>query len=899
MNELKKLAEMLDQKWDDKYAKYAKDVPYVDEYGKDLGRTYSSFFLNLREKSWIPSSYGTSSPDLHQCLPREIFLRDPKVVHLLGNHAWYAEPFLTNQNFLTALGIRRDVRFDTMVQMFMKWVEENQSGDDQENVFKTSIEHMFNVYQFMEKHVGDNVERQKYLENVTRNKSVVFVPKDFNNSVQSHDKSDEVVGQFIAKKRVYWFDPSSMMLKPSLLPSLSTISQPRRMLQNYYSGLYSFFVNFLEVDESPTLKEYVGLMEAIASQSSMASGPIVDDMMRVYHVVGDKCMKDNENAACRFIKSQLWHLKVFPTVEDKWVSLEEKPLLSDDKSLEKLFREDGGTSTKKDGNTETVETREKVHFVKMGLQKVKKLKDREEQKRIETENSSVRRNVRAFFAKVCGIRNLSDCVSAEIISNLASECAPLQLFLHQWVPCIQRYLYHKQPVHHDKLQDEGMAEALLTMKCFGAEELEVVYRLSTHPSVNISIKKACGIDKNDRLAIYVTDGSLHDISELIKELARFFAPQEYVVEFSNFLHVLALTSDDQVESHMDSQGLDALLDDVPVWSVPKPEPVYVPVMEPVQNPVPETENDVPAKIATDGRQVVNETDGEPRGLQSWPPKSSAISPHEVTGKNPSTEQVLTMWPPPAPPQACSVSDEKNVVIDQVQGKPEGQVQPNTHLKTSTSDDYPSPSVVQQSYPNVVLATEEQPPNIDMAPADVNCSHPRSPRTSPGDVIPPQHPLPRPLAAPNGEVLVELEEIQFGSSIERTELIALTSTANAEEIGRWGEMCVYYTLLQKFGEAKQNLEVTWVNENRESGLPYDIVIKGAAEISYIEVKSTSSPEKSVLEISSQEIQFAFQEKEKYHLYRVYNAGNPGGFRVLWLSNLATNLDSKAVKLFILI
>ncbi|CAB3982059.1 Hypothetical predicted protein [Paramuricea clavata] len=147
----------------------------------------------------------------------------------------------------------------------------------------------------------------------------------------------------------------------------------------------------------------------------------------------------------------------------------------------------------------------------------------------------------------------------------------------------------------------------------------------------------------------------------------------------------------------------------------------------------------------------------------------------------------------------------------------------------------------------------------------------------------------------GDVTVELEEVDIGTALGGSGLISLAQSANAEEIGRWGEECVYMLLKH----IEKDHQVVWVNEIAESGLPYDIRIKGKDVEIFIEIKSTSASEKHVLEISSQEIKCAFEKREDYHLYRVYNAGNQRDCRVARLRNLASNLDTKAVSLFIFI
>ncbi len=99
-----------------------------------------------------------------------------------------------------------------------------------------------------------------------------------------------------------------------------------------------------------------------------------------------------------------------------------------------------------------------------------------------------------------------------------------------------------------------------------------------------------------------------------------------------------------------------------------------------------------------------------------------------------------------------------------------------------------------------------------------------------------------------------------------------------------------------------LDVHWANQVKESGLPYDFVLKirdpeDQSQIIdlYIEVKATKSNRKSFFEISAKEVSFAQEKQEYYHLYRVFNAGDSSNVRLTRLDNLAYKMDSHQVKL----
>ena len=116
-------------------------------------------------------------------------------------------------------------------------------------------------------------------------------------------------------------------------------------------------------------------------------------------------------------------------------------------------------------------------------------------------------------------------------------------------------------------------------------------------------------------------------------------------------------------------------------------------------------------------------------------------------------------------------------------------------------------------------------------------------------------------------------------------------------GHWGEQLVARHLRKTLASA----EVTWVNEEEERGLPYDIIVTelggaiGSRNDSYVEVKATSSADKPLFEMSIAELEFARAHGAAYSLYRVFNA-NSEHVRVLKLHNVARSLTNGGLVLF---
>ena len=158
--------------------------------------------------------------------------------------------------------------------------------------------------------------------------------------------------------------------------------------------------------------------------------------------------------------------------------------------------------------------------------------------------------------------------------------------------------------------------------------------------------------------------------------------------------------------------------------------------------------------------------------------------------------------------------------------------------------------------------------------------------------------------------VDFEDLQFNGDQRILERIPLVDNPNKEDIGRWGEQCVFEFLQEQARSFPPGAcEIVWMNENENTTTPYDIEIRqhisGVKEsdkrtvVTFVEVKTTSSDQKDSFELSVPELQFALKHQVAFHLYRVFNAGKPDIVRIRRLQNLATHLEKKTVKLCMVI
>lgn len=125
-------------------------------------------------------------------------------------------------------------------------------------------------------------------------------------------------------------------------------------------------------------------------------------------------------------------------------------------------------------------------------------------------------------------------------------------------------------------------------------------------------------------------------------------------------------------------------------------------------------------------------------------------------------------------------------------------------------------------------------------------------------------------------------------------------------GAWGEQLVNSFLCQwrDSGEPGRPANVLWCNHSGESGQPYDFKLtfrppEAAAGEVYVEVKATVKKEKSFIQLSANEVDFALKEKERYHIFRVYCAGDAQNARLCRIQNLAQHLHTKNLALYLFV
>ncbi|KAI7797001.1 uncharacterized protein wu:fj29h11 isoform X1 [Triplophysa rosa] len=419
----------------------------------------------------------------------------------------------------------------------------------------------------------------------------------------------------------------------------------------------------------------------------------------------------------------------------------------------------------------------------------------------------------------------------------------------------------------------------------------------------------------------------------------------------DFLCVFLCITQDQaaLRKYLDRENALELPPDEEVWEVPAPKQVEV-----------KKESNVPVVCpfgAVQEEEVKTDQNKDNR-LVCWPPKASLNKTGGGSSGSQAVEDVMKMWPPPAAPSLAPMMatghsgsgmerSSSNMNVHQRTGIPPVHVDlgpqhvqgPTTSESTSRTTDRPGRTEMKEEptvqdikvHPQPVKSNADEPEGTPHhhktkpTPTAVEQDTPETP-TPPGhnttqvpEMVSSQfqggETLQRPLVSLDNAVWTKpmapeavLEDLELDCTLPQT-LVISKDFDDTACIGQWGEQLVFSFLThwKENGGDYGPIEITWFNEKGESGQPCDFkltfAIKGprtstTREI-FVEVKTTIKRERHFIHLSANELDFALKEKERYHIYRVYGAGDAQNVRLCRIKNLAQHLHSKALELFLFV
>ncbi|XP_051888907.1 uncharacterized protein wu:fj29h11 isoform X2 [Pristis pectinata] len=889
----------------------------------------SSFAIYLKTLPWLPTNSPAvdgSGFRIAYLRPIEVYLRSENLLELLANNVSYVYcDLLEKSGFAAFTGIKTSITVEMMINHFKSWCMKSPPSESGELVgaeFHTSADHIYTVYAYL----GRNCSRSQ-LKELFERYPAVFVPS-----------SESIgTGKFYHLKDVCWNDPTKIFqrYKCKIQEANESFQEPH-LLAPFYGkreDMKDLFQKSLNIEKIPSMKHYVNLLVMICDTVSLPNNPVLQDVSVIYAILAEKCKNYNDyddswelaKSYCQTLKGMIKDERIFPAKDNRWVSLASSPIVPDNKHLERIF---------------------KAHSLCLLTVPAA------ERNRSHTKNSSkqeIRFNEedRNLFFEICGVDQLSNCVTVEAQTEDFRPCPRVQNFVRSITPFIQRWFYHHSDFNsvYKELQDSNIAAALKSMAFYQVGKLYLYYQLTLPNASPVFEKEDIVCHLKNKKTFYIQKDHITSFIDICRELVKLFSldNKELEKELERFLQSLISCFEDTntLERFLKKEDVSELPKDEENWEVPlateiKAEPRFADKVV--------TQMQVQSTISTDNQKNKdNSADGE-RTLASWPPKSS-LHAFPDAAPNKAVEAVLRMWPPPAPPSdtvdkvpsgsyqhppghqlaASQMDGQTNIPTT---ASPRPSADQTQRLERQNSQNHPSPTVhvdppatsekevnSVQTDPACLQPTESKTP--DRPPA-TNNNHSSEESSLPVSVANSNHfngaatstfrtalPLDAPVWTKEQPHEEALEELLIHGMVEKPEAVIFNEDkVDNTAIGEWGERLVHGFLMH-WKESDSKLRpsaVDWVNEKGESGLPYDfrVVFTSVCQEqvdTFIEVKSTVKAEKNFIQLSAQEVDLALQAKDHYHLYRVYRAGDSQNVKLCRIKNLAQCLHAKQLELFL--
>nr|XP_046232573.1 protein NO VEIN isoform X2 [Scatophagus argus] len=896
----------------------------VDGDGREIKKTKSSFYHFLCFLQWVPAyrPLEGNQQERKYLSPNSVYLNLPEVTSLLGIHVCYVD--LDPSEFSRALGMRQSISVDALINYLKEWCVK-QEGDKEQRLpedeleganFTSTVQHIHNVYT----HLYMNCP-QGSLKELFQHNPAVFV--------EFKRRNDEwCSGRFYHLKEVCWSDPTSMFQRYKQLThgADSPVQEPK-VLAPFYTpldGMREFF-NLLNVDPSPNMNQYVGLLELICSSSPIPTAEVLQDVSVLYARLALKCLVrvsgDQENihqpkldpGYCSTLKGMVSDKKVFPTKDNTWVSLARKPMIPDNKELEKVFRH-----------------HKQVCLLNLPAAEKKAARKSKTGNLVPGERANTvpafKERDRALFLDICGIRQLSRCVKTEPQTESLRPCPSIQAMVRSIVPYIQRFLYYEQPDVYSELVDNNFGEKIRRLNFRQVGKLYIRYQLDDAGDEVVEVQDVNCLLKDEK-ELYIQKDHLSANLDICRELVKLFCTESsHRKDLMSFLTSLigSLSDSGSLKRFLLKEDIRELPDEEEVWEVPEPPKLDLNLERVLSRSY--SSSSTPEEPSRPAQE-----DGE-QTLVCWPPRASILNTgasRTVHADSSVVDAVMKMWPPPAGPKERE--PEKDVAL-------RGNSQSASSTSTSSCEanqppisnrptDQPSlqtlhPECSQQSETTKSGRAEDRKESLTAPrPPSAQPAETASEQPAPNSLIVPEAMVlsgtfqgtsaaaetvrpPLNLDFPNWKTQATLEDMEL--TCQRPTTVVLSDDAkDVAMIGEWGEQLVNSFLChwRDSNEPGRPTHVLWCNQSGESGHPYDFRLTfgaaGRETLVYVEVKATVKREKSFIHLSANELHFALKEKERYHLFRVYSAGDAQNVRLCRIQNLAQHLHTKDVALYLFV
>lgn len=799
-----------------KYLLEALDMLWDDNYGnkstgycKMIPNDETKFFKSSFTSSINDFKWVASSMDSELHYPKDLYYDCDTVCSILGVSAPYAVPKVRSVKLLNDIGFKTRVTLDDALTLLRMWRRTAIP-------FKACVTQMSKFYAFIWNEIS--CSRQQIMEEF-HSGPFIFVP-----CASGYQHDDIVTGIFLPHGEVYWHDPTSSMaqLKESHHQSSSFIGGAdyplNKTLSNIYPGLHDFFVNECGVQEIPSFRSYLQFLLQLSSVSlpSQAASSVSRVFLKWTEFLKSALASSED---IDYLKECLQKLEytVLPTVLDKWVSLHPSfgvVCWCDNENLKEEFKHFAG-----------------IDFLYFG-------------EHSSSEKEIFQTSVSALF-QTLSIPALSEIVTRKAIYYGLADSSFKKSLVNWTLPYAQRYIYNAHPEKYLQLKVDGF-------KIFTQLQVVVVENLFYQNVIkrcNITSKKrheCCSLLQDNYL--YTTSDS--DPHSIFIELSHLLLNGIPELPLANFLHMVTTMAEsgstkDQTEFFIvNSQKIPKLPVEESIWSLSSLV----------------AERDEAHKLSFNStlgnEHIPSNRTRKPQIKSSWPPADWKTAPdiNYARANGLRTRAAI----PQSNSSLLYNEDDCNNIITQ-----------SSNIEYSIEAD--SAAALMNFSLQGAETLEEQLVHVDHP---IDCSFDMA--IEPVVIMPSKfgtgeqavhafNPIDSVMDMPVEPVLTmsskpnERDQLSFG-------------TINAQQAiitGRVGEHAAFMYFSGIFGDKT----VTWVNQEHETGKPYDITVGDNEKgMEYIEVKATRSARKDWFIISAREWQFAVDMGESFSIAHVVLSGN---------------------------
>ncbi|KAL4331696.1 hypothetical protein HN51_038485 [Arachis hypogaea] len=422
--------------------------------------------------------------------------------------------------------------------------------------------------------------------------------------------------------------------------------------------------------------------------------------------------------------------------------------------------------------------------------------------------------------KNLGIPAISEVVNREAIYYGLADCSLKESLINWILPYAQRYILKLHSARYAQLKQSNF-DIVMRLKIIVVEKL--FYR---------NVIKSCGSASTNRVecscllqenVLYTTQES--DYHSLFMELSSLLFDGTSELHFANFLHMITTmaesgSSKEQIEFFIvNSQKVHKLPDEEPVWELSS-----VSTLEEAGKVLPlDQAPSVNGQLFTRRKAGVN---------KNWPPADWKTAPDFNYAR---ANGLKTQAPGISNFTEATKDDNSESTTD----RPVCAEQPSLSFDWTIKDDQPANSVALVLHENNNLEGQSY-HDFDPSAFAVHTG---------SDPVCLDEPLDE-VNTNSSSVFSRRDRLQYGAF----------DAVQAKATGRLGELLACKYFVEKVGKDA----VKWVNEVKETGYPYDIVIGEESNIEYIEVKATRSPRKDWFNITTNEWQFAFDKGESFSI-----------------------------------